>query len=289
MRLVQWGSLLLASLSLCSSAIAEENPWIPSFSGWGGVIHQKATGSATSTSDQRDDINGASDLTFGFVGLSAELMTPKLRPVPGAPALFVHGDTHFALASTWDVAKERAPGKVTNPITPIGLPVPGRNATGIGTAQRVQPEQSNFGAGIGVAFEIPVGDRTVRLRPSLEYRYDSIGYQLKLSDSRNIADPLCPCGVVELSGRDEQDFHSIGPGVEVEFDAARAGPVMLTLFASLRGYAVLSERETRLTVSGDYVPAVPAPNDSVSATAHFKRELWTFQGGFGLRFRWMPE
>ena len=154
---------------------------------------------------------------------------------------------------------------------------------------QVESQLASFNAGLGTALEFAVGERTLRLRPSVEYRFDELGYRLRLSDAESLVlDGNCPCGIAQLSTREQQSFHLLGPGLELEMDAARAGPLMLTLFASFRGYRVLSERKERLRLSGVYTPSIPGA-EPLTAEAKFDREPWTFQGGVGLRFRWLPE
>ena len=228
-------------------------------------------------------------MVFPFLGISAELMTPKLMGIPGDLAFFVHGGVEFGFSPGWSIAKEGDPGQVDIPDTPAGVPAGPPGATGTGTETRAESQLASYGAGFGVAIEFPFQGRTMRLRPSVEYRYDELGYRLRLSDAESVpGTQACPCGIAQLSTRDQESFHLLGAGLELEMDAARAGSMMLTLFASGRAYHVLNDRNHTLRLTGGYTPSVPAL-EPITAEADFERKRWTYQVGVGLRFRWLPQ
>jgi hypothetical protein len=282
-------ALFLASLCPPLSATAEDNPWVPAISGWGGVFYQSSDVDGTSSSPDRADLHGNASMLYSGLALSTELMTPKLLEVPGAPALFMHGGVQFAFSPGWNVDKEGSAGKIEVPLTPIGgFPPPG-GVSGTGTTAREEAKVYNYAAGIGVAFEFPLAGRMLRIRPSFEYRHDEIDYRLRFVDAQALVGTVCPCGIARVSIREQRAFHSIGPGIELEMDAMRAGPIMLTLFASGRFYHLLGEDETRLAESnGVYSPPVPG-FEPVAVESTFQRDPWTIQAGVGIRFRWLPD
>ena len=291
MRLRIWGALLLVassfSLPSLASASDEENPWIPAISGSTGVYSQSMDARGSSSPAARPSISGDTNMLFPFLGLTAELSTPKL-PLPGAPALFIRGGVDFSIASTWNVAKEGSVGKVEVPRTPIGGFPSAEGVSGTGTTASAEPNLANYKAALGASFEFTALDRTLRIRPSVEYRYDAINYRLRMKDADEISGALCPCAIASLSQHKGSDYHSIGPGLELEMDAVRSGPIMVSVFASTQAYYLLGNENTSFNLSGVYEPSLPA-NEPVTANANFERDTWSFQAGVGLRFRWLPE
>jgi hypothetical protein len=96
---------------------------------------------------------------------------------------------------------------------------------------------------------------------------------------------------ITVRARDTQVFNGIGAGLELEMDAARAGPVMLSLFLGGQTYKMLGDLDVNL-VGTSVVPAQPpytTTDQTVSANFDFHIHSWSYRGGVGLRFRWLPE
>jgi hypothetical protein len=107
----------------------------------------------------------------------------------------------------------------------------------------------------------------------------------------------------ELSEKKTKTYYGIGPGLEVEMDTARAGPFMLAVFLSGQAYRMLGDREIEFeattTLSDPAVNPSPVPANSacgptpgqctVSTKWTFHPHAWTYRGGVGVRFRWLPE
>jgi hypothetical protein len=237
-----------------------------------------------------------------FVGASAELMTPGLSHVPGRPRLFLHGDVLPHFASSRDVAKEGAPGELALPDAPAGQPDPTVTDIGIlgqGSKTSVDLKPLVIAAGAGIAFTVDAWGRRLRIKPSAEYLRED----LEVSGVVKRAINLPPDGgneledflLIELRGSQQKTYHGIGPGLELEMDAARAGPFMLSLFLSGRAYRMLGDLGVTLTDSteiSDPDPPPPGPRiktQTVSADWTFEKAAWSYQGGVGLRFRWLPE
>jgi len=263
-----------------------------------------------------------------FVGGSAEVMTPALQGVPGRPRLFAHGDLLGAFAFQRNVAKQGVPGAVeypapgrvdpsdpNSPIAPPDLP-PGSTLIKVaaGTAEGTLPgigattsgEVTSLvaSAGLGVAFTLDALERRIRIRPSIEYMREDIevigrlvrAYQVDTGLLKD-AVPGAPLinsvylDTIDLRAEKTRAFHGIGPGLEVEMDAARAGPVMLSLFASGQAYKMLGDLDVELSDSQEVVAdgTYVLTNQTVEADWDFHIHSWAYRGGVGLRFRWLPE
>lgn len=217
----------------------------------------------------------------------------------------------MSYSSTWKVATEGSSGPPELPFVPglrLGLLAP-EDVIGTGTQTTAEAEPLEISAGVGIAFEIKLWDRTLRLRPSFEYRREQISYALALSnvvtylpptqDGFSICGPLNSvdllandCGFASLNTGQKETVHSIGPGFEVALDAGRTGPFILTLYASAQAYRVLGSRSTTIDLSGSYDPPPPEgspANGTINATTTIERDPWNYRGLVGLRFRWLPE
>jgi hypothetical protein len=272
------------------AAAREDSRWVPGFSAFSGVLIQDRQAAIESV--ERGLVEGDSNAVFGFVGFSAELATPALGPVPGRPRLFVHGDASILFDSQESVANQGSPGPLLEmgPPSNPNQPPPVAAVTGQGSAVKVQTQPLGLSAGAGVAFSLEAWERAFRIKPSIEWQWqeDEVTGQLGVAES--IADPgnpqaQCPCRKVLVEASTTQGFHSLGAGLEIEMDAARAGPVMLSLYTSGQAYHVLGDRTVELTGTGTFDDG----DRDVSFVAGYERDPWHCRIGVGLRLRWLPE
>jgi hypothetical protein len=255
------------------------------------------------------------------VGASVEVMTPGLQGLPGRPRLFAHGGASLAFAFDRDVAKEGVPngvGTIEPPSNPsLNPPLPPGSegvllfpqnplvseAAIIGQGSKTSGEVNTLiaSAGVGVAFTVDALERRLRIRPSIEWMRQEIDVTgrvvrvYRADTGLNIAGlpqvnsvMLAP---IDMDAEKARHFYGLGPGLEVEMDAARAGPLMLSLFASGQAYRMLGDTEVQMRASqdveadGTYV----LTDQTVEAEWSFHVHDWAYRGGVGLRFRWLPE
>jgi len=263
--------------------------WAPAVSAFGGVITEMWD--LRGDSDARVPFSGDADSVSPFVGASVEIMTPAPFSSWGKPRLFVHGDIAISFDAGRNTAKEGSQGKVGIPIIDFdmdGMPdaQPSvMSATGTGSTARHEAEPLRLSAGLGVAFELELLGRNLRLRPSVEYQWQETETRLLVSDAESSGGSLsCPCRVLQLAARETHIFHGIGPGLELELDAGRLGPFAMSVFGGVQGYRELGGRRVRMNVNDTFDDGKPA-----NAEATFERNAWSFNGLAGLRFRWLPQ
>jgi hypothetical protein len=285
------GCVSVASVAAEQRPDSEANQWIPAVSVFSGVIGQTSDG--TGDSSARGFFEGEAFGLFPYVGLGTELTTPVLGDVAGQPRLFFRGDVALSFDAEQRLVEEGDPGAVKIPVVdPDGPgPQPPREdlplgaISGLGSATTAEVEPWVFSAGVGIAFSIQVQERSVRVKPSLEYRTERTKYTALISDAESLAGTdVCPCRTAELSAGKRETYHGIGPGLEIEMDAVRTGPIMLTVFISGQAYRILGDRTTHIGVAGTYDDGTP-----LGAEATATRDAWSYRGGIGLRFRWLPE
>lgn len=268
---------------------ADDDRWVPGFAASGGI--RTEIWDARASSDVRGPFKGSSSVVSPFIGFSAEIMTPSLSSRAGKPRLFAHGGAGIVFDSVWNAAKEGSQGQVAFPIIDNDMDgVPDVessviSATGTGSTAQHETERLRWSVGAGVAFTFEVMGRTLRVRPSIEYQWEQSEVGLFVSDAQSLdGSELCPCRILQLSSRETHAFHGIGPGLEFELDAGRAGPFSVSVFSGLRTYRVLGNREVRINARDTYDDGEPA-----SAEAVFEKQAWSFNGGVGLRLRWLPD
>ncbi len=289
------GALAALALALAQAAPAsgrggggdETQRWVPAagigwaISGW----HSEAS----SASAVRPSASGSERLANPLVLGTLELATPAVPGVVGSPRLFGHADVGASFASEYDVAKEGAPGKLELPTSPTtGLPTATFEAfvLGQGSVTRIEWNALAVGAGIGVALTGELGGWRFRIKPSAEY----LRQELEASGIAHRAISLAPANIattnfrlIELRGQRTRVYHSLGPGIELELDAARFGPSVMSVFVSGQAYAALGKRDI------DFAASFSDASGTERATWHFEPAAWFYRGALGFRLRFAPE
>lgn len=294
--------------------------WVPAFSFFSGAQIREYEGSVAQF-DLDDPVapdEGSASAVFAFVGFSAEVSSPKLAGERG-PRIFAHVDASLSFDSNRAVAGEGSPGPIEYPVNGAGNPLansPEVGMLGRGTSLRAQAEPLVVSAGAGFAFEFETLGRKLRLKPSVEWLWQETTTSAALGQviSTQVAfgSPFCsqttingvpggpqPCAGAFFGSSETKAFHSLGPGFEVEMDAARVGPIVLALYASGQAYRLLGNREINVTASGfleipeGFNPPsgeLPAGVENpVTMRSTFELDPWHYRFGVGLRFRWLPE
>ena len=273
--------------------------------------------------------NGSDWAVSPFVGGSAQLMTPALAWVPGRPRVFAFGEVLPTFAATRDIAQEGdpdgfelpqsgtgpSPPVVVDPRPGIGF-VPGYTQaaiTGVGSQTSSTVDTWTWGAGMGLAFPFEFRGRQLRIKPSFgwfRYRVDVEGLVLvalkddppagvgaNVRDCVYLPNVLAPtsasCSGIRLEQSASQSFDGIGPGLELEMDAFRWGPIGASLFLAGAAYRVLGERKVEFSASAQYpaqsTPGFPGgiPADSYVANWSFEVKPWIKRAGVGIRFHFL--
>jgi len=275
----------LALVGLCAARaaestapVAETRRWVPAFALIGGLIGQQS--SATASSSVRPSAAGNQLMIAPFVGGAFEVMTPRVAAGFGEPRFFGHADLSFSFGFDYDVAKEGTPGVLVSPTQPTQESA----VAGQGSVTSAKLDLLVVTAGAGLAFTLEGFGQRFRIKPSFEYLREEVEVEGQVSRAMALSmEPTTDYRLIQMSGRGSHTYHGIGPGLELEMDTRRAGPLMLTLFLSGQAYRLLGDRE--IVFSSSYSDAI----GTESATWTFEPDPWAFRGSVGLRFRWLPE
>ena len=306
-RVAAWGAaaaLLAASPAAAAPASSERegvHGWVPSLALSGGFTFQEQESSVESFAlgtglPLRDGDSDSEWAVSPNVGANLQLMTPAL-PVPGRPRFFVSGEILPTFASTRDIAKEGDPTGFKFPavfLNPDGsfdpTRLPASAITGVGSRTSSEVQTLVWGANVGVAFPFQVGERQLRIKPSfgwLRYTVDIDGLvlaALKNDVGLNFGTTIRE---VTLSGSDSLTLDGIGPGLEVELDAVRWGPLGASVYLDGHAYKVLGNRSVSFTDSQFFPAAGGLPPETYAAQWSFEAKPWMFRAGLGLRFHWL--
>lgn len=230
--------------------------------------------------------HGADRMMMPFVGGGLEIMTPRLVESFWSPRLFAHADAAFQFGPARDMVKLGSPGEMA---PPPGVPFPFEHIfVGQGSTSNVGPESLLVFAGGGVAFTFNPYDRRLRLKTSVEYIREEITLTGLVNRVVTVQAGLAgDTGMrfIELRASETKVFHGVGPGIELELDTRRAGPFMLSVFVNTSAYAMLGDREIRISANNED----PAGNPDETAEWWMRKNSWSIRGALGLRFRWVPE
>ena len=251
--------------------------WVPSFALKSGLLMSSASGEVASTG--RPSASGTEDLISPWIGGSLELMTPAWESLGGRTRFFVHGGLSGNVGLERDLAKEGAPGEFKVPTIPqFGSPDLVR---GQGSVTSVKPTGFQASAGIGLSFTIDTDWRPIRIKPSLEYLVEEVEVSGVVHRATSL-DPSIPTfNLYAVSGAERRFFHSLGPGLEVEADIFRKGPMLLALMGSGGAYRLLGDSDVEFSSTD--------PTGVESATWGYTKDPWTYRFDVGVRFRWVPD
>ena len=318
--------VLALTLGLLGAAAADERSldeterWVPAFGVYSGALAQKVDAAATSSQflnpglpacgevppdppidppppvppscadEVRPPVSGSDIMVAPFVGGTVELMAPSWTPLPGRPRLFIRGDVVAAFAFDRDIAKEGAPGERVDPQSPE---FPEVAILGQGSAASAEVQPLVASAGAGIAFTVDFRDRRLRIKPSVEWfreevRFGGVVHRAVLTNPLASAPTLSTYEFITMAGSRSRTFNGIGPGLELEMDTLRAGPFMMTLFVSGQAYRILGNRKINFGATYQ-TTAAELGGQVVSADWSFEKAAWSYRGGLGLRFRWVPE
>jgi len=159
------------------------------------------------------------------------------------------------------------------------------NFTGQGTLVRAEVDPFVLNAGIGMAFTFDVFGSRIRIKPSAEYlreRLEVTGQTnrvVQVSDTAPLVNDPSAFRFIRLSASDQQTYHAVGAGLEIEIDAERLGPFVITPFIAGRAYRFIGNLDVSLRDTNEFGETV---------AFEFERDQWQWAGRFGVRLRWVP-
>jgi hypothetical protein len=290
--------------------------WVPSLSIIGGVTIQGWQGAVESeicrgcsfpdpanTEPLRMSATGGDRDVTPYVGGSLELMTPEL-PIPTSPRLFLGGEVAATFGFERKVALEGDPGTIGSPFPPgvTNQQFDASVATGQGSETVLQLDSPMYGVYAGVAFPLELFGRPLRLKPAFAWlRYDLKATGLIVDVECQNRDRNCNANLpnsflreIRLQGSENRTYDGIGPGLDIEMDTGRFGPLGTSIFLGARAYRILGDVKAEFDapaqtfddpVNQTAIP--PRGADTARARFGFEVDPWMYRVGLGLRLQWL--
>lgn len=274
-----------------------------------GIDFHRATGSSRTSVVRPDAIDtnpqlvrpatrGDVLITTPTAGIDVGIISPRLLSEEWSPRFFAHGSIEGAFAADTTPNAEGSRGNLRAPRDGFGDPIPffeEDSILGQGTRGKIVVDELQLRAGLGAVFSLEVLDRRVQIRPSIEYIRKRVESSMGLTRAIQILQPLAPrttmtglsdarATVIDIPFT--STLHGIGPGLEVEVDASRAGPLIVTVYAGVKAFHLIGDLEeegTRASTTSN--PAFPPE----TATFSFEFDQWVTRIDTGVRLRWQPE
>jgi hypothetical protein len=220
-----------------------------------------------------------------LVNASLELATPRLIDRLLSPRLFAHADAAIAFGFERNLAGERKPGLffLDTPLSNTHTEFSEGEVAGQGSRAKMQIRSLVVSGGAGVAFTATVFERKIRLKPSLEYLTEEVDLIASVRRAVKQVDPaksFTDFRLIDLHASSTERLHGVGGRLELEIDAGRLGPVMMSIFVNGGAYHFLGNLHHTFFRQNEF---------GENATWNFDLDPWTYRAGVGARFKWLPE
>jgi hypothetical protein len=183
----------------------------------------------------------------------------------------------------------------------------GENDTnGQGTQLISEVDSLIYGAKVGVAFAFQYRGKQMRIKPSagwLHYKVTARGYLVDPScgsngtvctnvwddpDLDNVGNNIVLPGFLResiLQSSESGAFDGVGPGVDLEMDTGRYGPLGVSLFAGFHAYYIPGDRDIFFAQQAQFSDIIGTDTDQ--AAWHVRVDPWVYRAGIGIRFAWL--
>jgi len=290
--------------------------WIPSLALEGGVSFQKWDSGVSSevcrgctipdpmVEELQPPALGDDRDSTPFIGIQLELTSPELH-VPGSPRFFFGAEIAPTFGKERDIAITGIPARtIGSPSDNPSIPFGDTLATGQGAVATMKRDELSFGAWAGLAFPFEAFGRRLEIRPSFNWIRFDVELDGLVSDAdcldvivggfeqnRCIGTSGNPAGflrVTQFSTSTDETFDGIGPGLYIEMEAARVGPIGTTVFGGARFYRILGDKDVEIR-SGPITTADELGTDQSAARFGFEVDDWLYRFGVGIRFQWLGD
>jgi hypothetical protein len=274
-----------------------DNRWTPSLALSIGFTSQRFEGSVESErslfaffffQDVRPTDRSQKYLNMPNVSGMLEVQSPAL-PIPYLrPRIFFGGHADSVSSQRRSIAREGDPQSEltvpegTGPFTELEL-------LGTGSETTIDSETIQFGAHVGIAFPVQVGDWQVSVKPSVRYLrqellFTGIVSEGNRGDGMETVARSIPTNRILLEGSASTDLHAVGPGLEIEIEAGGVRSLSASVFVSGGAYRVLSDLQIPFSAQGMDSNQTGFTLYNANWTADI--DPWLYRANVGMRIRW---
>ncbi|MFP6654155.1 MAG: hypothetical protein VCB25_00910 [Myxococcota bacterium] len=217
-----------------------------------------------------------------------EVQSPAL-PIPYLrPRIFFGGHVDSVSSQRRSIAREGDPQQILG--VPEGLgPFTELELLGRGSETTVDSETIQFGAHVGIAFPVQIGDWQVSIKPSVRYLRQELLFGGIVSDGIR-GDGLeslarsTPTNRILLLGSTTTDLHAVGPGIEIEIEAGGVRSLSASVFISGGAYRVLSDEQ--ISFSTQVMDGNETGFTLYEGFWTADIDPWIYRANIGMRIRW---
>jgi hypothetical protein len=266
----------------------DSDRWVPSLSVNLEMTIQSAKGTVASEfvpsgAPFRPSADNDGTMLSPNVGGSLEIMTPVVAPVRFAPRFFFDGEIYSVSNQRRTIATEGDPTGLVEPSNPI-FSVDA--IAGQGSRTQVDLDNVSYGAGVGIAIPVVLGDYRVWFKPSARYLRRKYTFSGTVDEAFR-PDINGPSTLVEMAGNADLEVDAVGPGFEVNVEAFEKGRVGASVFVNVGAYKVLGDRSVEFGDTVTYANPFAPGTQTVTASWSGEVDAWIYRAGVGLRLRWM--
>lgn len=294
---------------------SDADHWIPSLAVEGGISFQKWNAGVESLicpgctfpdpAAEPLQPSGAGDDrdSTALIGIQLELKSPQLN-LPGKPRFFVSGEIAPTFGNERDVVSIAMPGEIRSPSASPNAPFSAFIAAGQGAEVTMQRDELTFGASVGLAFPVEAFGRKLEIRPSFNWTRFDVELDGFVSDAECApvilggGTPGTQCNTppnspnmgflraTQIRTSTDETFDGIGPGLHIEMEAMRSGPIQTSVFAGTRIYRILGSKRLEIQ-DGPTTVSDQLGTDQNFARFGFTVDEWVYRFGVGVRVQWV--
>jgi len=236
-----------------------------------------------------------------IIGIQLELMSPELR-LPGRPRFFIGAEIAPTFGNERDIASTGVPGQIGSPRPESPSSAFGESvATGQGAVVTMKRDELSFGASTGLAFPVELFGRKLQIRPSFNWirfdvELDGLVSDAECADVLVLGSLANQCNTnqfaegflraTQIRTSTDETFDGIGPGLHVEMEAMRIGPIRTIVFGGTRIYRILGDKDIDIR-AGPITTSDQLGTDQSAARFGFEVDDWLYRFGIGVRLQWM--
>ena len=168
------------------------------------------------------------------------------------------------------------------PITPDSAAIE-QVIRGQGSRLSIQSRALHGTLSAGMTFDLASEARVVRVKPSIEYLWERLRAKGIVQRAVLVDTPPLPPSadlssfrLLSLEEETTDDFHALGPGLEIELDLPRNGHWVMSAFVSGRAYFFLNDTDIDFRATNAL---------GETATFRYERDDWIYRVGLGVRLR----
>ena len=241
-----------------------------------------------------------SSLADPAIPFGVTFLSPAIRDFPGKPRAFFQAGYGFPQGGDTELATVNSAPRLNRTGTSL-LPLEAKDVNVFVFSKPV----GFWWAGVGTSFSVPMGEYDVEIKPSINYLGETIKSEViveehipRLGDpAEALPDPVT--GIIgqtfyHTSNVSKDVYHGIAPGLGLNIELGRRGPVAIGLYADSLFGIFFEERTASFSSVSKPIPAHPTAvgrefDVPGRGEVRLRFDRYTIVAHAGLRFSWVGD